>query len=173
MSQSAAAANWLGSRAAGQAVTARSLLHRSPLRRPVRTLSLIVAEDDPFLREWLITVLQGLEAEVLPAANGRELALLLARVKPIDLVITDIRMPGPSGLDVLTAARAEGSAVPFLLITGYGGPDVLAAAAELGATVLGKPFSARDLLARVRELCPRGEVPGSVAHDSRPANDVD
>ena len=139
----------------------------------MRTLSLIVAEDDPFMREWLLTVLQALEARVQPAANGRELASLLACEGQIDLVISDIRMPGPSGLDVLAMARANGSDVPFLFITGYGGPDIHAAAADLGATVLGKPFSARDLLARVRQLCLLGEVPRRTAHDTQRSNDAE
>jgi CheY-like chemotaxis protein len=139
----------------------------------MRTLSLIVAEDDPFMREWLLTILQGLEARVQPVANGRELASLLAREGQIDLVISDIRMPGPSGLEVLAAARAKGSAVPFLFITGYGGPDVHAAAADLGATVLGKPFTARDLLARVRQLCSLGETPRGIAHETQRSNDAE
>ena len=126
----------------------------------MRTLSLIVAEDDPFMREWLLTVLQALEARVRPVASGRDLASLLASDGQVDLVISDIRMPGPSGLDALALARAGGSEVPFLLITGYGSSDVLAAASELGAAVLQKPFSRRDLLARVNALC-----------RSRPADD--
>jgi len=139
----------------------------------MRTLSLIVAEDDPFMREWLLTVLRGLEARVQPAANGRELASLLAHGEPVDLVISDIRMPGPSGLEVLAIARAEGSDVPFLFITGYGGPDVHAAAADLGATVLGKPFTGRDLLARVRQLCLPGEAPRGRTHETQRSNDAD
>jgi CheY-like chemotaxis protein len=124
--------------------------------------TLVVAEDDPFLREWLITVLRGLDARVLAAATGQELVSILARESDIDLVVSDIRMPGPSGLEVLAGARARGSTVAFLFITGYGGPDVQNAAAELGATVLGKPFGARDLLARVRELWTSDGVPREV-----------
>ncbi len=126
----------------------------------MRSLSLIVAEDDHFMREWLSLALRGLEARVAQAANGHELVALLARRPDVDLVISDIRMPGPSGLEALALARADGNAVPFLLITGYGSSDVLAAAAELGAVVLQKPFSRRDLLSRVNALC-----------HSRPADD--
>ena len=139
----------------------------------MRALSLIVAEDDPFMREWLLTILQGLEAHVQPAANGRELAALLAKGGHVDLVISDIRMPGPSGLEALAAARSRGSDVRFLFITGYGGPDVHAAAAELGASVLDKPFTARDLLARVKELCARVNALRIPAHESQQSNDAE
>ena len=120
---------------------------------PVRTLSLIVAEDDHFMRQWLSISLQELASSVLQAANGHELVALLAERQDIDLVISDIRMPGPSGLEALALTRAAGNEVPFLLITGYGSSDVLAAALELRAGVLQKPFSRRDLLARVNALC--------------------
>lgn len=131
--------------------------------RLVRTLSLIVAEDDHFMREWLSISLQGLAARVIEAANGHQLIALLAERPDVDLVISDIRMPGPSGLEALALARATGNEVPFLLITGYGSSDVLAAASELGAGVLQKPFSRRDLLARVNALC------HSPLDDDRPA----
>jgi DNA-binding response OmpR family regulator len=133
---------------------------------PVRTLTLIVAEDDHFMREWLSLSLEGLAASVVQAANGHELVALLGERPDVDLVISDIRMPGPSGLDALALARGAGSDVPFLLITGYGSSDVLAAASELGAAVLQKPFSRRDLLARVNALC-RSAAAGP--HGARPA----
>ena len=119
------------------------------------SLTLIVAEDDHFMREWLSIVLQGLDARVYHAANGHELLNLLAEIEAVDLVISDIRMPGPSGLDVLANARAGGNQVPFLFITGYGGADVVSAAAQLGASLLAKPFSRQDLLAHVNHLCRR------------------
>ena len=119
----------------------------------MRSLSFIVAEDDHFMREWLSLALRGLEARVAQAANGHELVALLSGRPDVDLVISDIRMPGPSGLEALAMARASGIDVPFLLITGYGSTEVLHAASELGAEVLQKPFSRRDLLARVNTLC--------------------
>lgn len=106
------------------------------------------------MREWLSLSLQGHAAHVVQAANGYELVDLLDRRPAVDLVISDIRMPGPSGLEALARTRAAGNGVPFLLITGYGSSDVLATASELGAVVLQKPFSRRDLLTRVNALCP-------------------
>jgi DNA-binding NtrC family response regulator len=116
-------------------------------------LSLIVADDDHFMREWLVTVLACFEAEVRLAANGHQLLALLSSGGPVDLVISDIRMPGSSGLHALLAARELGIRVPFLFITGYRA-DVEAEAERLGAVVLDKPVSARHLVATVREMCP-------------------
>jgi CheY-like chemotaxis protein len=133
-------------------------------------LSLIIAEDDHFMREWLALTLRVLDASVLEASNGHELAAMVASRPDVDLVISDVRMPGPSGIEVLAAARAAGNPVRFLFITGYGGPDVLAAAQELGAAVLQKPFSRRDLIDRVDALCrlrsAGGAIHGNLAHAS-------
>lgn len=106
------------------------------------------------MREWLSLSLQELAGDVVQATNGYELVALLDGSPAVDLVITDIRMPGPSGLEALARTRAAGNRVPFLLITGHGSSDVLATASKLGAVVLQKPFSRRDLLARVNALCP-------------------
>ena len=133
-------------------------------------LSLIIAEDDHFMREWLAITLDALRADVLQASNGHELAALIAARPDADLVITDIRMPGPSGLEVLAMTRAAGNSIPFVFTTGYGGPDVLSAAAQLGASVLQKPFSRRDLLARIEDICRArsagGIIDGNLAHAS-------
>jgi CheY-like chemotaxis protein len=126
-------------------------------------LLLIIAEDDPFMREWLAITLQGIDARILQAENGHRLAALVASEPDVDLVISDIRMPGPSGLEVLARARSGGNPVPFLLITGYGGPDVLTSASALGAAVLQKPFSRRDLLACVDSVC-RMRAAGGTSH---------
>ncbi len=128
----------------------------------MRQPSLIVAEDDRFLREWMVTVLGAIHAHVRQAENGLELLALLADGYPVDLVISDIRMPGLGGIAALRQARAGGFQVPFVFITGFG-RDEACAAAELGAAVLEKPVSVRDLLARVRALCPLEEASDEVA----------
>ena len=119
----------------------------------MRQLSLIVAEDDRFLREWMVTVLGGLDAHVRQACSGIELLALLADGYPVDLVISDIRMPRMGGVEALRRARASGFQTPFLFITGFA-RDEARAAEERGAAVLEKPISVRDLLAHVRALCP-------------------
>lgn len=129
----------------------------------MRQLSLIVAEDDQLLREWMVTVLGGLDAHIRQAKSGLQLLALLAEGYPVDLVISDIRMPGMGGIEALRRARAAGFQTPFLFITGFA-RDEARAAEELAAAVLEKPISVRDLLSHVRALCPPEAAPdGAVA----------
>src|SRR5688572_25463303 len=116
--------------------------------------AILVAEDDPAMRRWLVTVLAPLGCRIYEVSDGWEVWSMLEE-NEIDLVISDVRMPVQSGLEALTVARVAGVQVPFLLITGFGGEDVRASAAGLGAEVLDKPFSAADLLARIRRICPQ------------------
>ena len=122
-----------------------------------RRLSLIVAEDDFHMRDWLLTVLERAGAQVHEAATGWEVLSLLADHPDIDLVISDVRMPAPNGLQALAMARAAGIGVPFLIITGFGGEDVDLSATRMDARVLNKPFAAADLLHRIEELCGGGD----------------
>ena len=113
-------------------------------RRPV----VLVAEDDDDLRRLIVGKLRRRGCDTLDARNGVELAeLLVARAieslgrrTPIGLVISDIRMPGRTGLEILGMVRASGLAVPVILITGFGDPATHAEALGLGATaVFDKP----------------------------------
>lgn len=114
--------------------------------------TILVAEDDPAMRDWLVTVLMPLGGQIRAVADGRQVQEVLMEVD-VDLVISDVRMPVRNGLESLTIARVAGLRVPFLLITGFGGDDIRASAAKLGAEVLDKPFSAAVLLAHVRRIC--------------------
>ncbi len=114
--------------------------------------TILVAEDDPAMRRWLVTVLTPLGGRIHAVSDGWQVWTALME-EDIDLVISDIRMPMKGGLETLNVVRIAGIKVPFLLITAFGGEDVRTAAAGLGAEVLDKPFAATDLLARVRRLC--------------------
>ena len=118
----------------------------------MRDLTIIVAEDDPDMRQWLVMVLAPLAATIREAANGNELWAALDDVERADLVVCDVRMPRQSGIAVLTGVRLAGDRVPFLLITGFGGEEIRALAAALGAEVLDKPFSASELVTRVEKM---------------------
>ena len=115
-------------------------------------LDLIVAEDDDDLRKWLTLVLRPLGARVREARTGAELLRLLFDGAPADLVITDVRMPPPDGLEVLAKVRAVGLDIPFLVISAFADDEVRSRASGLGAEVLAKPFPGREILGRVRDL---------------------
>lgn len=116
-------------------------------------LNLIVAEDDPAMQRWLLTVLARMGASVRTASSGWELLSLLADDHAaVDLVISDVRMPIPGGIDVLAMARSAGVTVPFVLITAFANDDLRDTARRLSASVLDKPFLVHELEAQIREL---------------------
>jgi DNA-binding response OmpR family regulator len=112
----------------------------------------IVAEDDPGMRRWMRVVLTRRNIAVQEARSGAELLLLLTVMPEVDLVISDLRMPLLDGLDTLAMVREIGVDVPFLLITAFADETLRRSAEELDASVLDKPFSAGELIARVNAL---------------------
>jgi DNA-binding response OmpR family regulator len=121
------------------------------LTGPVHVL---IAEDDADMRKLLAERLRREGFEVLEARDGRELVELIAAQvlggsgdrPPIDLVISDVRMPGMSGLDALASLRRHDWGTPFIVITAFGDADTHAEARRLGAAaVFDKPFDVDDL----------------------------
>ncbi len=113
---------------------------------------LLVADDDDDMRAWLRDVL-ATGALVYEAASGPELLHALSNDGPFDAVVTDVRMPAPSGLQVALIARAQGVETPFLIITAFPHEELLRAVRAMsGVSLLGKPFSAEQLRVAVRSL---------------------
>jgi len=127
--------------------------------------TILVAEDDREMRGLLTWALTEEGYDVVEAENGIE---LLKRIEPsllefpfreepcgYDLIISDVRMPGLSGLDVLAGVRLCDHETPFIVITAFGDEETHARAARLGSClVLDKPFDMDDLLAIVRNIVP-------------------
>lgn len=120
--------------------------------RPARIL---VADDDVEIRCLLVAALRQSGHLVSQARDGLELLTVLSAVstpqlEPPAAVISDIRMPLFSGLDALRNARGFGLDVPFILMTAYRDPQVLADAHALGASALfDKPFDIDHLLREI------------------------
>ncbi len=117
---------------------------------PDRPIRVLVAEDDLELRNLIVEVLRHDGYEVLAVANGAELFDFMidsmCNAQEPDVVVSDVRMPGFSGLDVLRHLRTAESRAPVVLITAFPTEDTLARARELGASaLLGKPFDLDDL----------------------------
>jgi DNA-binding response OmpR family regulator len=105
------------------------------------------------MRHWLQILLVRMGASVRLASSGWELLSMMAEdPAAIDLVISDVRMPIPCGLDVLAMVRSVGITTPFVLITAFSNEALRAAAGRMRAAVLDKPFLAAELEARIREL---------------------
>jgi two-component system OmpR family response regulator len=122
----------------------------------------LVVDDDPKIREMLLEYLAANELRVTAAATGREMNALLDR-EPIDLVLLDIRLQADDGTreDGLQLARAlrERGTVPIILVTGRNEEADRVMGLELGADdYVTKPFSLRELLARMRAVLRRYQV---------------
>lgn len=127
---------------------------------PLRVL--VVDDQAPVLR-FLTAALAGRQCETLAASTAEQALELLAR-HPFDLVISDIRMPGLSGLDLLRAVKTRQPETPVVLITGAPSVDSAVYGLRYGAyDYLAKPFTAADVRAlvdRVRGLRRSGHAAG-------------
>jgi two-component system response regulator AtoC len=121
----------------------------------------LLAEDDPELRALLAAELRADAHEVMEAEDGVELMALVeaqsfAGTPGPTVVVTDVRMPRLSGLDVLAAYPLTCRSVPFILITAFGDDRTRAEAHALGANrVLEKPLDLTHLRDAVREAMPQ------------------
>jgi two-component system response regulator (stage 0 sporulation protein F) len=117
----------------------------------VTQATILIIEDEEPTRLLLRTMLEAAGHEVREASNGR-IGLALYRDRPPDLVITDIRMPEMSGLDMILELTREFLNAKVIAISGEQGEEqVLGVAKLLGARqTLHKPFSMEQLLNAVR-----------------------
>ncbi|MGW5472944.1 SpoIIE family protein phosphatase [Streptomyces chartreusis] len=112
---------------------------------------LLVVDDNADMRAYLTQLLQP-DYDVLPAADGRA-ALEMALAQPVELVLSDVMMPRMDGFELVRALRADPrtSRLPIVLLTARAGEEESVQGRQAGADdYLAKPFSARQLLARVR-----------------------
>lgn len=109
---------------------------------------ILVVDDDPAIRFLIRSHLQRRNMQVEEAGAAPAALARLAR-GGIDLLITDVHMPGPSGLWLLDQVRGRWADLPVILVTGDSAAGLARGAA---AAVIVKPFTARDLMARVDAL---------------------
>jgi DNA-binding response OmpR family regulator len=118
--------------------------------------SVLVVDDEPKIVEVVGDYLRSAGFSVTTAADG-EGAVASARARPPDLVVLDLGLPGLDGLDVARELR-RASPVPIIMLTARGEETDRVLGLELGADdYLVKPFSPRELLARVRAVLRRTE----------------
>jgi two-component system response regulator VicR len=118
---------------------------------------ILVVEDEPAILRGLADNLERELHDVLTAADGETGYQLIKQKKP-DLVILDLMLPKLSGYEVCRKMRAEGIATPILMLTARGEETDRVVGLDLGADdYVTKPFSVRELLARVRALLRRGQ----------------
>jgi signal transduction histidine kinase/DNA-binding response OmpR family regulator len=115
----------------------------------------LLVEDDADLRAYLTRLLtrDGWAVQAVASAEDGLAALAATAFPPVDLVLTDLVLPGRSGLELVTELRANPALgrLPIVILTARGGPDAAVEGLSVGADdYITKPFSSSELLARLR-----------------------
>ncbi len=133
-----------------KATVAAALLHSE---------TVLVIEDEPTVRELVSEVLESIGYTVLETTQGQEaIELAMQYTGQIDLVVTDVRMPGLSGYDVVEKLKVLRPQMRVLFMSAYTDDErVLAASPSSDFAYLQKPFTLEALAQRVREMLDRGQ----------------
>ena len=119
---------------------------------PGGTETLLLVEDDESVRELVVDFLRGAGYQVIEAGDAAEAeAKSRAEHGPIDLLVSDIVLPGLDGPGLSTRLRTLRPGLRTLLMSGYPGEAVVQPSPEAGLTFLAKPFSRATLLKKVRD----------------------
>lgn len=112
---------------------------------PSSKLSILIVDDEEPIRDLLGWMLEDHGHTVYPAADGYKALALLRDEKPIDIVLSDINMPGMDGVTLCRVIEAEFPSLPVLLISGRPRPDGIKA-------FVAKPFRADVLTREIEQL---------------------
>ena len=137
--------------------------------------TILVADDDPHIQEVLEVRLASAGYEVILASDGQEALDILARTS-VDLVISDIRMPGMDGLQLQAHLEKTAPKLPIIFLTAFGSIQDAVKAIKSGAVdYLTKPFEGRELLDKVSTVLSKAVVAQAKAsaHVSPPCGTQD
>jgi CheY-like chemotaxis protein len=128
---------------------------------PAKTI--LVVDDEPHLLDTVRFILEAGGYTVLTARSGGEALALLAGLREgkrsVDLILTDIQMPGPTGLELIERLAAAREKAPVLVMSGYNDRETVRKLRERGCEhFLDKPFEEEDLLREVRGLLPPAAI---------------
>ncbi len=130
----------------------------TPTRPIVTSRDILIIEDDAIMRQAMAEWLVAVKYSVRTAVDGTSGLAALQVTQPA-LVVTDIYMPGTSGLDVIAATQRQYPKIPIIAISGrlssVHGVDVNTVTALGAARVLAKPIKRRDLVQAVADLLPQ------------------
>jgi putative two-component system response regulator len=116
---------------------------------------ILVIDDEDVIRMLVVEILESVGYDVT-SAESAEVALALLEDADFDLVVSDVIMPGLSGLELLESVRARRASLPVVLVTGAGTYDTLSQALTRGAAgLVTKPFAHSDLQAAVGDALER------------------
>ena len=131
---------------------------------------ILIVEDEHELLDFMKMRLEANGYEVIGAADGKE-GFEKARQDKPDLILLDLMLPKMSGYELCRRVRAEGVTTPILMLTARGEEGDRVLGLDLGADdYVTKPFSLRELLARVRALLRRAQPPRTLLDELRVNN---
>ncbi len=140
-------------------ISPKSSFLRTPTRASGRPARILVADDDPEMRRVVSDSLKKDGYEIVEEPDGGRLLVRVAAlynkaggVLPVDLIVSDIRMPVCTGLDILKGMRDAHWGTPVVLMTAFADDEVYRRAEVLGARVFAKPFAMAELRKTVKEL---------------------
>jgi two-component system cell cycle sensor histidine kinase/response regulator CckA len=127
--------------------------------QPPRRRTILLVEDEPFVREATCSILESAGFEVLPAEDAQDAMQVYEEYKRgIDLVMTDMVLPGRSGQQLGHDLRARSPEVVVLLTSGYSNPDFETEALESRTYFLAKPYSKRTLVEKIEQILGAAEL---------------
>lgn len=133
---------------------------------------ILIVEDEKILRETLAYNLTNQGFDLITSGNGNE-ALEIMRTDPPDLMILDIMLPGMDGFEICRQVRTK-SNIPILMLTARDSEIDRVVGLEVGADdYMVKPFSMRELVARVKAMLRRGKFLQEESQPSIPKPDVE
>lgn len=125
--------------------------HHEVLRGEQRRTILLV-EDEPFVRDATWRILQNSGFDVISTANGQEALTAFESSPTVDLLISDVVLPGISGRQLARDLRSRCENLAILLTSGYGEASAESVIAEPGTYYLAKPYSRQSLLESVEHI---------------------
>jgi DNA-binding NtrC family response regulator len=118
-----------------------------------RRRRILLVEDEPFVREATCSILQRAGFEVLPAEDAYEAMRVYEQCgRTIDLVMTDMVLPGRTGQELGQDVRDRSPEVAVLVTSGYGGAAYETESPEAGTYFLAKPYSRRALVEKIETI---------------------
>lgn len=131
-------------------------------------MKILIVEDQKHIRDSIINLLELEEIEVVAAENGLSAKRILEN-EVFSAVVTDLKMPGMNGLELLNWIQQEGPLVPVIMMSAYGEITDAVEAMKLGALdYIVKPFDSQEFLIRLKRIVENQEMKGLVEFERRP-----
>lgn len=121
-------------------------------------IKLVIVDDEPGILRALSLILASLKCEVTTLSSPRMVLEHIESGATPDAIVSDLRMPDMTGIELLFALRFKGVDVPFILMSGHATPQEVASAQGANLTAfLSKPFAPQDLVRELQKICPAAQ----------------